>query len=330
MSSMVAPRHGSRPAGRIPSRAWRPVSPIWLLALGLAAYFAIASPYFLLPSNIANILLQTALLGFLALGLTPVMVSGNIDLTVGAVLGLSACLVVSLEMYGLPVAIIGAITAGVALGVLNGVIIERTGVNSFIITLGGMIGIRGLAFLYAGDTSLSPLDDQLTRIASLSIGPISTIVVLFVIAAIAFHLLLKHTPAGRYIYAIGGNRAAARDAGVPVSRHVILTFALSGAMAALCGVAMAANLGAATPSFGKDYELWAIIAVVLGGTSLRGGTGSVVGTLGAVAALAILRNGLALLNVQPFYEPIIMGLTLIGALLVDRLHNRKRGWDSHE
>lgn len=230
-------------------RPWRSVSPIWFLALGLAVFFGIASPYFVLSSNIANILLQMALLGFLALGLTPVMISGNIDLSVGAVLGLSACLAVSLEAYGLPVAILSAIAAGVALGVINGLVIERTGVNSFIVTLGGMIGIRGLAFLYAGDTSLSPLDDRLTRIAGMSIGPVNTIVVLFAIAAIAFYLLLKETAAGRYIFAIGGNRVAARDAGVPVSRHVVLTFALSGAMAALCGIAMAAESGGGHPQF---------------------------------------------------------------------------------
>lgn len=309
---------------------WRRLSPIWLLTLGLMVYFSIASPYFLLASNIANILLQVSLLGFLTLGLTPVMISGNIDLTVGAVLGLAACLVVGLEPYGLPWAIAAALGAGIALGVFNGLVIEYTGVNSFIVTLGGMIGIRGLAFLYAGDTSLSPADDQLTRIAGLAVGPISTIVAVFAVTALGFHLFLRHTPAGRHTYAIGGNRNAARDAGVPVTRHVQLTFVLSGGMAALCGIAMAGNLGAATPSFGKDYELWAIIAVVLGGTSLRGGTGSVFGTLGAVAALATLRNGLALLSVQPFYEPIIMGLTLIGALVVDRLHNRKRGHGHRE
>lgn len=309
---------------------WRRVRPIWLLALGLFTFFSITSPYFLLSSNIANILTQTALLGFLALGLTPVMISGNIDLTVGAVLGLAACLVIGLLPFGLPVAVVAALAAGVALGVLNGVVIERTGVNSFIVTLGGMIGIRGLAFLYAGDTSLSPVDDRLTQMASLALGPVGAIFLVFVVAVASFQILLKHTPTGRDIYAIGGNRNAARNAGVPIVRHVILNFALCGLMAAMCGVAMAANLGAATPSLGKDYELWAIIAVVLGGTSLRGGTGSVFGTLGAVAALAILRNGLALLNVQPFYEPIIMGLTLIGALIVDKQLYRKQGHDHHE
>jgi ribose transport system permease protein len=332
--SALADRSGRAATQDGPRRAadWlrRRVNPIWLLALGLLVYFSVASPYFLLSSNIANILVQTSLLGFLALGLTPVMVSGNIDLTVGAVLGLAACLVISLQPYGLPLAIAGALGAGVLLGVLNGLIIERTGVNSFIVTLGGMIGIRGLAFLYAGDTSLSPVDDQLTELAGFAVGPIGTIVMLFAVAVVGFSYFLKHTPAGRNAYAIGGNRTAARDAGVPIARHIVLNFALSGAMAALCGIAMAGNLGAATPSFGKDYELWAIIAVVLGGTSLRGGTGSVLGTLGAVAALSILRNGLALLNVQPFYEPIIMGLTLVGALVVDKFHTIRRGHSSHE
>ncbi len=302
----------------------RHLNPIWFLAAGLAVFFAIGSEHFLELSNLKNIILQVALMGFLAIGLTPIMISGNIDLTVGSVLGLTACVAINLEGSGVAVAIVAALAAGAALGVFNGVLVEKTGVNSFIVTLGGMIGIRGLAFLYVGDTSLSPVDDRLTQIGSLSIGPFNAIVMVFALCVVAFHIYLQHLPAGRNTYAIGGNRAATRDAGVPVSRYVIVNFGLSGLMAAIAGIAMASNLGAATPSYGTDYELWAIIAVVLGGTSLRGGAGTVIGTLGAVVALAVLRNGLALINVQPFYEPVIMGLTLIGALIVDRQVYRRR------
>jgi ribose transport system permease protein len=197
------------------------------------------------------------------------------------------------------------------------------GISSFIVTLAMMSGIRGLTFLAIGDISLSSTDDRLNTFAMLAIGPISIVVVLFAALAAIVGVVLRFTSHGRNTYAIGGNRSAAVDVGIAVSRHVIVNFALCGLMAATCGIAMAANLGAAAPSFGRDYELLAITAVVLGGTRLQGGKGGVAGTLGAVLALAILRNGLNLLRVSPFYIPVVVGLVLIMALVLDRRVNRQ-------
>lgn len=298
-------------------------NPIWLLSLALFVLFSVSSPFFLTSYNLSNVLFQCALVGMLAVGLTPVIVSGNIDLTVGSVVGLSACLVVGLQPYGLVFAIVSALGSGLALGLLNGLAVERLGVSSFIVTLAGMIGIRGLAFLFAGDTSLSAIDEQLYDLGMLAIGPITIIPLVFLISVVVFQWMLKRTVHGRNTYAIGGSRSAAIDAGIPVSRHIIANFVLSGFMASLCGIAMAANLGAATPSYGRDYELWAVIAVVLGGTRLRGGSGDLIGTFAAVLALAILRNGLNMLHVPPFYIPGIMGAALIGALVFDRQVNRR-------
>jgi ribose transport system permease protein len=303
-------------------RVWLVRNPFWFVGLVLVVVFATKSQHFLTTFNFGDIAFQAALSGFLAIGLTPVIISGNIDLTVGSVVALSACLAVGLQGYGLVLAILAALAAGGGLGLLNGVLVERLGISSFIVTLGGMIGVRGLAFLYAGDTSLASTDDRFADYIGWSYGPISVTIILFVICAIGIGWMLRYTRHGRNTYAIGGSRTASLEAGVPVSRHVTINFAISGLMAAICGVAMAAYLSAATPSYGTNYELWAVISVVLGGTRLRGGTGGVTGTVIAIAVLAILQNGLNMTNVSPFYIPVIMGGALIVALVIDR---RARG-----
>ena len=309
-------------ASALPARAALVLrrSPIWVLAVLLFVGFSLASPHFLTPFNLGNIIAQSAMIGFLAVGLTPVLISGNIDLSVGSVLGLSACLVIGLQAdVGLPMAVALTLAAGAGLGLFNGFLVEKIGINSFIVTLAGMIGVRGLAFLYAGDTSLSAVDLTLHDIGAYRIGPFTVIALGFLVSVVLFQWMMKRTIHGRNTYAIGGNRVAAVDAGVPVSRHVMANFVLCGLMASVAGIAMASDLGAATPSYGREYELWAVIAVVLGGTSLRGGRGDLLGTFAAAIALAILINGLNLVGVSPFYVSVILGAALIVVLAVDRL-----------
>lgn len=293
-------------------------SPIVALGAALCIVFSVSTDHFLSAYNLSNILYQSSLVGILALGLTPLIISGNLDLSVGAIPGLAACLVVGLESHGLPFAVTAALLAGVMVGLVNGFVVERLGVNSLIATLAAMVGVKGLAFLYAGEVSLSATNDSLLSFGNLRIGSIHVLVVVFIVLALLFHLMLTTTIQGRNSYAVGGSRIAAVDAGIPVGQTVVFNFVLCGLMAALCGVAMAANLGAATPTFGKDYELWAITAVVIGGSSLKGGAGSVVGSFAAALTLAILRNGLNMLHVPPFYIPILVGSVLILALLFDK------------
>ncbi|MGI3899295.1 MAG: ABC transporter permease [Janthinobacterium lividum] len=300
--------------------------PVWMVGTALAAFFTMRSPFFFTANNLSNAMLECSLVGFLAVGMTPVLVSGNIDLSVGSIAGLAACLAIGLQPFGLYTALAAGLGAGLALGALNGLAVERTGVNSFIVTLAASIGYRGLIYSYTGDSSLSPTDDRLTDFSYVAIGPVTVIPILFLVSVTIFQVVLKASIHGRNTYAVGGNRAAAENAGVPVRRTIIANFALSGLMAGVCGIAMAANLGAATPTFGQDYELWAVIAVVLGGTRLRGGLGSLLGTLAAVLTLGILRNGLTLLGVSPFVVPMIMGGTLIAVLIAD--HQISRGTNS--
>jgi ribose transport system permease protein len=313
-------------SGAIALAAWRVLkrSPVWLLLALLVVFFSVQSPFFLTVFNLSNVLYQAALIGFIAVGLTPVLINGNVDLSVGAMVALSACLAVGMqESVGFVPALLVAVLSCTALGLLNGTIAEVTGVNSFIVTLAAMSGIRGLAFLYAGDTSLSAPTMDLMELGMLSVGPLSVTAIVFVALVLVFHVMLTRTAHGRDTYAVGGNRAACENAGVHVQRNVLVNFALSGTMAGVAGVSMAAQLGAATPSYGAEYELWAIIAIVLGGTSLMGGRGTVIGTFGAVLALAVLRNGLNLIQVSGFFVLVILGLTLIVALVLDRHFNRR-------
>lgn len=320
MSQMPASPARSAPLMQILDMARR--NPVWLILVALIVLFSLQTPFFFTVFNLSNILYQAALIGFLAVGLTPVLINGNVDLSVGAMVALSACLAVGLQPIGFLPALAIAILACTFLGLLNGFIVEFTGVNSFIVTLAAMSGIRGLAFLYAGDTSLSSPTSDLIELGMMSIGPLSITALFFVALVLVFQFMLSRTAHGRNTYAIGGNRSACENAGVHVQRNVIVNFAVAGAMAGIAGVSMAAQLGAATPSYGAEYELWAIIAIVLGGTSLQGGRGSVIGTFGAVLALAVLRNGLNLIQVSGFYVLVILGLTLIAALALDRHFNR--------
>lgn len=302
------------------------LAPAPILLLLLFALFSLTSPSFLTSFNLTNVLLHASLIGLIAIGLTPVMINGQIDLTVGSILGFAACIAVGFQgALGLWGALALALASGTLLGLLNGFIIERTGVNAFIVTLAGMIGIRGLAFVVFGDTSVSPPDTQLADIGALKIGPFSLITIIFLVAALIVGAIMRLSIHGRNTYAIGGSRRAASDAGIAVGKHVIANFALCGALAALAGICMAAQLASAVPSYGRDYELWAVIAVVLGGTRMRGGRGTIAGTVVAVIALAILRNGMNLVNVSPFYVPVIIGLTLVGALVLDRKFSSKSG-----
>lgn len=291
---------------------------IWMIAATLFVLFSIFADGFLTTFNMTSIMSEAVLVGFLAVGLTPVIISRNIDLSVGSVVGLSACLAVGLQPYGLWVSVPVALGAGLAVGFVNGLLTEKAGINSFIVTLATMIGVRGLTFFYAGDRSLAAMDPNFLAIGTYAVGPVPARAILLVLIAMALAWMLRSTSHGRATFAIGGNRTAAVDAGIRVSRHVIANMAICGLAAGLCGVAMASELGAATPSYGRDYELWAITAVVLGGTRLRGGAGSILGSVGAVLALTILRNGMNLVQVPPFYIPIVMGLALIVALVADR------------
>jgi ribose transport system permease protein len=314
-----------------PALRWLMHNPIWGFVLLIFVFFSLSADHFFDARNLQNIVVQTSTIGLIALGMTLVMINGNIDLSVGATLALAAAFAVDVQSWAafatwgnwqiLP-AVCLALLAGIAMGAINGFIVWKTGVDAFIVTLGAMLGIRGLVFVYTGEQSFYAANFAYSDFSMMSLGPFPVLAVIFVLAVIAVHWLLSRTVHGRNTYAVGGNREAAVNAGIRVGPHMMINFMLIGFLAALSGVLLSTQMGAATPNLGRDYELWVITAVVLGGTKLTGGKGDIIGTLGGVLAIGILRNGMNLMQVPAFYVYVILGSILIAVLFLDKRFNR--------
>ena len=280
----------------------------------ICAVFAALSDVFLTERNLVNILQQSSINACVAIGMTMVIISGGIDLSVGPVAAFAAVLAATLLVQGYSVllAIGAALGIGVACGAANGVLIAYGGLQPFIVTLGTLGGNPVLGV---------PQEFRHIFASEIWIFPVPVVVVagLGVVAMV----LLARTPLGEYIFAVGGNEEAARISGVPIARTKIAAYAMSGFLAALAAVILIARLGAAEPTLGNLWELEAIAASAIGGASLMGGKGSIVGTILGAIVLGAMRNGLTLLNVQAFYQLLATGVIIILAMLVDRLTRGK-------
>ncbi len=315
----------ARPALRSAVAGWALRNHIWVFLVLAIAVFGAASPYFLTWNNLGNVLTQAAFIGILAVGMTMVIINGEIDLSVGATLALASALAIGLQpAIGTWPAVFAGFLSGVALGALNGTIVAFSGMHSFIVTLGGLIGIRGLVFVYTGENALMVEDFAYTEIPEIYLGPLSLTAMIFLGLAAAFQWVLTSTRHGREAYAVGDNIEAAHDAGIDIKRHKIVNFTICGAMAGIAGILLSMRLGTAEPNAGRIWELWTIIAVVLGGTRLQGGYGSMWMTVGGVLTLAVIQNGLRLLNTPNYVELMVMGSVLILALALDRALGRRR------
>lgn len=293
---------------------------IWVFLALTIVVFSASSPYFLTINNLGNVLTQAAFIGILAIGMTMVMIDGEIDLSVGAILALASALAIGLQDHiGIWPAVFVGFLSGAALGFLNGTLVALSGMHSFIVTLGGLIGIRGLVFIYTNEDALMVSDFSYTDYPEIYLGPVSLTAMIFIGLALFFQWILSSTRHGRETYAIGDNIDAAHDAGINIKRHKIINFTLCGSLAAVAGILLSMRLGTAEPNAGKVWELWAIISVVLGGTRLQGGYGSMWMTIGGVLTLAVLRNGLRLLNTPNYVELMVMGAVLVLALFIDKL-----------
>lgn len=303
---------------------WMLRNHIWVFLALTLVVFSLASEYFLTVNNISNILTQGAFIGFLAIGMTMVMIDGEIDLSVGATLALAGALAIGLQdQIGIWPAILVALASGAALGFLNGSLVALSGMHSFIVTLGALVGIRGLVFIYTGENALMVSDFSYTEMPEIYLGPLSLTAMLFFALAFFFQWVLSSIRHGRETYAVGDNIEAAHDAGINVKRHKIINFTICGTLAAVCGILLSMRLGTAEPNAGRIWELWTIIAVVLGGTRLQGGYGSMWMTIGGVLTLAVLRNGLRLLNTPNYVELMVMGAVLVLAISLDKLLKRQ-------
>ncbi|CAM04846.1 monosaccharide ABC transporter substrate-binding protein (CUT2 family) /monosaccharide ABC transporter membrane protein (CUT2 family) [Saccharopolyspora erythraea NRRL 2338] len=295
--------------------------------LALAVLLAVLSPDFLTANNLLNVGVQASVVAVLAFGMTFVIVSGGIDLSVGSVAGLSGIVTGwAVAGAGLPLwlAIPVGLAAGAAAGLLSGVLITAGRVPPFIATLAMLSVARGLALVLADGRPIS-LDGWLAELGSgelFGFLPYPVLVMLAIGLLTAF--VLRRTYAGRAMYAIGGNAEAARLSGIKVSRQKLLIYALSGLFAAVAGILLAARLASAQPEAGSGYELDAIAAVVIGGASLAGGVGSALGTFVGALVLAVLRNGLNLLDVSAFWQQVAIGAVIAVAVLFDTLRQRRR------
>tara|TARA_B110000503_G_scaffold34995_1_gene57235 strand:+ start:357 stop:1361 length:1005 start_codon:yes stop_codon:yes gene_type:complete len=292
---------------------------IWVFLFICMLVFSLASPYFFTLNNIGNVLTQGSFIGFLAVGMTLVMLNGEIDLSVGATLALSSALAIGLQdSIGIWPAILVALLSGAFFGFINGALVALSGIHSFIITLGSLMGIRGIVFIFTGEEALMTSDYSYTEYPEIYIGPVSLTAMIFFGLALFFQWVLSKTKHGLETYAVGDNEKSAHEAGIRVRRHKVINFTLCGLLAGVAGVLLSMRLGTAEPNAARIWELWTIIAVVLGGTRLTGGYGSMWKTVGGVITLAALLNGLRLLNTPNYIELIVMGTVLVLALILDK------------
>ena len=291
----------------------------------LCAVFACLTDVFMTERNLVNILQQSSINACVAIGMTLVIISGGIDLSVGPVAALSAVVSATLLVAGYPVAL--AIAAGLAIGVacgfLNGALIFYCGLQPFIVTLGTLSIFRALALIYTGGNPVLGVPPGFRSFFSATLWIFPVPVVIVAVIGVIAYVVLSKTPLGEYILAVGGNEEAARISGVPVARTKISAYVISGLLTSLAAVILVARLGAAEPTLGNLWELEAIAACAIGGASLMGGKGSIVGTILGAIVLGAMRNGLTLLNVQAFYQLLATGLIIILAMLVDRLTRGK-------
>lgn len=297
----------------------------WLLLLLLVLAFA-AIPEFRTPANLANVLTQSAPLAVLAAGQTLVITAGLIDLSVGQLAGLVVVLVCALadgsSAAALPVVAL-ALLLGAAVGALNGVLANRLRIDPLILTFGMLSVLQGVIFVWT-DRSIGRAPPELLWLANERLLGIPVALLLVAAVALAAGAILRRSRLGLHLAALGGNEESARRVGVPTSRVRLAVFALSGLSAGLAGILIAGRLGTGYPMAGAGYELDAIVAVVLGGTALAGGRGSIAGTLAAVLVLGVVSNALNLLQISAFVQMVAKGVIVIVAILANQPRARTR------
>mgnify|MGYP001239708159 FL=1 len=312
---------------------------IWGFILLELIFFSVAGEFLSLSDkafmdweNMLLLLKQSAPIGIIAMGMTIVMVNGNIDLSVGATFAIAAIVLLDsmtwpvfagLGDWVIPVAWLLALMAGALLGALNGLIVWKTGVDAFIVTLGSMLGYRGIVFMFNGENPTSHLNWTLVDFAEAQFLGLHTATWFLLGVTLAIWFLMTRTVHGRNAYAIGDNREAAVNAGIRVGPHMMVNFAIIGFLAALSAVVFYSESGSVNPNDGQLYELWVITAVVLGGTKITGGAGNVIGTFGGVVAIQLLRKGLGHIGADTSTVNLVIGLILIAVLFLDKQLNVK-------
>jgi ribose transport system permease protein len=300
------------------------VAGILPILLVICILFSILTPSFLSAPNLINVVRQASINIVLAAGMTFVILTGGIDLSVGSMLGVTAVagVLVSLSATAGWLAVPAALVVGLFLGLINGSLIAFLNLPPFIVTLGSYTGLRGVAYLLANGTTVINPNINFAWIGNAYLGPIPWLVIIALATILVSWFILRRTVLGTHIYAVGGNARAARLTGIKVSRVLLFVYGVSGLLSGLAGLMSASRLYSATGMLGQGYELDAIAAVILGGTSFSGGIGTIFGTLLGALIIALLNNGLTLLNVSFFWQLVVKGLVIIIAVAIDRLRTR--------
>ncbi|SVB78511.1 uncharacterized protein METZ01_LOCUS231365 [marine metagenome] len=311
---------------------------IFLVLLGIALVFEILGWIFIGQSFLLNkrrlviMILQVSVIGIIAVGVTQVIIMAGIDLSGGSLVALSAIVAASLaqnstytkaiypHLTDLPfiVPVLAGIACGLFAGFISGSLIARTGIPPFIATLGMLVSARGAAAWYNNGKPVSFLGDDFT-----ALGQGAWPVLIFLVVAAVFHILMRYTRYGKHTYAIGSNEEAARVAGINIVRHKIIVYSIAGALSGLAGVVTAARAMSAQAGMGMMYELDAISAAVIGGTSLFGGRGRIAGTLFGVLILGVITSGFVFMRIDAYYQDMVKGAIIVGAVIVDHYRNKK-------
>jgi ribose transport system permease protein len=304
--------------------AWERLAlPLFILVMGLV--FGSLNSNFFSWTNLTNVARQSSVLALLSIGQTFAVVSGGIDLSVGSLLGIVSVLgSMQLVSFGLVPGIAGGVLVATLAGAVNGALIARTKIPPFIVTLGMLSLARGTAFTVTGGMPVVGLPEAVQVIGAGSVGPLPMPGVIAAVMFVGAHWLLRRTPFGRYVYAMGGNEAAAVAAGIDVRLHKFLVYCLSGFCAGVAGIVITSRTLSGQPTVGETMELYAIAAVVIGGTRLGGGDGSLVRTLLGVVVIAVLGNGLNLINVSSYIQLIVIGAIIIAAVGFDLWRRERR------
>jgi len=326
--------------GKISVIACNQVTANWAVfdgAIPIAKPHSYRWPNFLKRENLLNIANQIAVIAIVAIGMTMVIITRGIDLSVGSLIALAAVVTTLLirdragaehaSAAAMTVSAVGGIALCGFIGFLSGVLVTYFAVPAFIATLGMMLVASGLAFIVAKGQSIYQVPDAFIWLGRGEVFGIPNAVWLMAALYLLAHILMTHTAHGRYIYAVGGNPEAARFSGVPVNRVLLFVYVLSGALAGLGGVIMASQLKSGAPTYGVMYELFVIAAAVVGGTSLAGGQGKILGTLIGAFIIAVIQNGMNLTGVESYTQKVVLGLVILGAVMVDIM--KKRGWEKY-
>lgn len=286
---------------------------------------SLIAPNFLTGDNISNMMRQVSISGIIAIGVLCTIIISGIDLSVGSVAAFCGVLVAQLlsHGFGIPLSVVLTVLAGVLIGALNATSVSKLGIPAFIVTLAGLQVYRGLALLISGGMTVGGLPPNIKEFARGTVFYIPDLFLTLIVVAIVIHYLLSFTKTGRYLYALGSNSEATRRLGIPVFRITLLAYVLSSGLATLAGVLLVSRLSVASPSMANAYELQAIAAAVVGGASLFGGRGTVLGAVAGAILFTTMSNGAVLLDIDPFWEMVLEGLLIALVVYLDNLQKKR-------